>query len=553
MVLNSNKILIGNNRLAIIDQLGGQQPMASIDNKIVITFNGEVFNSRELRESLEKNGVIFKSSHSDTEVILHMYQNFGIEFLKQINGMFAIIIVDLNINNVFIIRDRFGIKPLFYRKAGFRLIAASDMRAIKILSADNPISMASVMEFMSTGFISNPDTVYENIKSLPPATYLNLNLFSGSIKLINWWTPPLDDYPNIKFDEAVELVRTEFINAVKRWTNSDFPIALSLSGGIDSSSILIACNELKVNIKTFFMGFIQDGLDRWDETPLVDNFTKHIGMEYVSTQMSALDFKLNIKNIANHLEQPYGGGIPSWKIFSDISQNYKVALNGTGGDELFGNYNRGVLADADSFNDIKIFKSEYINKFYKIYPLQQRDLFEGNYEELFVEKLFSKAQKYKELDFQKRTLLYDVETQLTDEFLFMIDKLSMMHSVEARTPFLDHIFFESIIKIPSSIRNIKDKYKLLLSSAFADVLLAEQLSAPKKGFSIPISIWFRGELQNLLKTSLLNEHFIGVFHLNKKLIESELNIFLSGDNSRILFIWRLFMLSQWFDSHQLQL
>lgn len=548
-VLNSGKILIGNNRLAIVDKVGGTQPFASPDSKVFITFNGEIFNSQYLRDSLEKRGVIFQSTHSDTEVILQMYLNFGINFLDQINGMFAIIIVDLNLKHAYIIRDRFGIKPIYYKIEGTRKFFASDLRAIKILSRKNEISTHSVMEFVGMGFISNPDTIYQDITSLQPASYMDIDLESGKSHINMWWTPPLGEYEDISFEESVILVRHGLIDAVTRWTTSDYPIALSLSGGIDSSSIFIACLEANIEVAPFFMGFKDENLLRWDESKIVSSFAEKFGISYKYVEMSAQDLAQNLSTIVNHLEQPYGGGVPSWKIFSSMKlSGYRVALSGTGGDELFGNYNRGMFLPENVFKNLQSFKSNYLNKSYKIYPFALSELFSKNLEELFVDKLFYKAHKYSTLDLQKRSALFDIETQLTDEFLMMTDKLSMMSSIEARTPFLDHIFFEQVHKIPNHIKNVNGSYKLILKNAFGDVMPEFLKTAPKKGFSLPLSIWFRGELREFLTLNILDDKFINFFNLNKKIIVQTLNSFFSGENSQILFIWRILMLSMWFNS-----
>jgi asparagine synthase (glutamine-hydrolysing) len=548
-VLNSGKVIIGNNRLAIIDKSGGSQPLASADGLVVITFNGEVFNSRDLRSDLEKIGVEFNSSHSDTEVILQMYLNFGIKFIEQINGMFAIVIVDLKIQQTFVIRDRFGMKPIYFKTDGNRFIFASDLRAIKILSKNNEISQDSVAEFIGMGFISSPDSIYQDIKSLQAACFMKIDMVTGKSYVNNWWTPPVDEYSDITFKESVNLVHKEFTNAVSRWTTSDYPIAISLSGGVDSSSILIACLEGKIKVNPFFMGFEDKNLSHWDESNVVKSFTDVLGISFNYSEITSQDLIYNLSNIASHLEQPYGGGIPSWKIFSEMKKSgYRVALNGTGGDELFGNYNRAINLPLNVFDDMESFKLNYLNNFYKIYPYEVNELFMDNVSERFIDKLFQKAQRYQTLKLAKRSALFDIETQLTDEFLIMIDKLSMMHSIEARTPFLDHVFFEEIHRIPDSIKNIKGSYKLLLKNAFGDALPVFLKDAPKKGFSLPLSIWFRGELQEILISRILDEEFIGYFHLNKLIVSQALDQFLSGDNSRILFIWRLFMLSFWLSS-----
>lgn len=551
-VLQSGKAIIGNNRLAIIDKSGGSQPIVSSDGQVIITFNGEIFNAHDLRNDLEKAGMKFNSSHSDTEVILQMYLKFGIKFLEQVNGMFAIIIVDLKAQHTFVIRDRFGMKPIYFKINGSRYIFASDLRAIKILSKNNEISQDSIAEFMGLGFITSPDTVYQNINSLQAACYMDIDMMSGKSIINNWWTPPIDEFDDINFEQSVSLVRKEFTSAISRWTTSDYPIALSLSGGVDSSSVLIACLNAKIEINPFFMGFKDVSLSRWDESSIVKGFTEVFGIGYNNIEMTPLDLVLNLTNIVSHLEQPYGGSIPSWKIFSEMKKfDYRVALNGTGGDELFGNYNRAVNLPSNVFDNIEIFKLNYLNKFYKIYPYKINELLMDNTSELYIDKLFNKAQKYQGLEIEKRSALFDIETQLTDEFLIMLDKLSMMNSIEARTPFLDHIFFEQVYRIPNRVKNIEGSYKLLLKTAFGDSLPTFLKQAPKKGFSLPLSIWFRGELKELLISKILNEEFINHFHLNKVIIAQTLHQFFAGDNFRILFIWRLFMLSFWFNTFEM--
>ena len=539
-------------RLSILDLAGGHQPMSSASGETWIVFNGEIFNAPELRSKLEQQGHRFRTTNSDTEVLLRLYQEKGPACLNDLNGMFAFVIHDQRKNLLFGARDRMGIKPLYYWHHGSRLACASELKALlqhPCITRD--IDMQSLFHYMTLLYVPDRASIIKHVFRLPPGHSFVYDLDHRLLRVERYWHLTFPSVENRSPDEWAEVLRSELRSAVKRWTLSDVDIACSLSGGLDSSAIVGLLAELgHPRVKTYSLGFVGDQEQSWNETELARQVARRWGTEHHEHFLEPRDLLQDLIPMVWHLDEPYGGGLPSWYVFRQMSKDVKVALTGTGGDELFGNYGkfRGYEEDpivgaavsfrarhrasADALARLSapvVALTEYVpsscpligkGRLFAKLPHLLSEAFGRHYYANFV--YLSDEQKRQSVfqvtngamqdtatylqgiydasmapDLRSGLAAVDFRTQLAEEFLFMTDRFSMAHSVEARVPFLDHVLVERVFSIPSSVRTRSTDLKYLLKRAVGDLLPPDLLAAPKRGFVIPIELWLRGELRPL--------------------------------------------------------
>ncbi|MEO7863981.1 MAG: asparagine synthase (glutamine-hydrolyzing), partial [Nitrospirales bacterium] len=540
-------------RLSILDLESGHQPMSDASGQIWIIFNGEIFNAPELRLQLERQGHQFRTKNSDTEVLLQLYLEKGPACLDDLNGMFAFVIHDRRKNVLFGARDRMGIKPLYYWHQGGRLACASELKALlqlPIISRD--IDPQSLFHYMTLLYVPDQASIMQGVFRLPPGHRFVYDLEQSLMRIEQYWRVNDSPTENRSEDEWAELIRAELRAAVKRWTLSDVDIACSLSGGLDSSAIVGLLAELGCQkIKTYSLGFLGDQEHSWNETDLARQVAQRWGTDHHEYFLKPRELLQDLLTMVWHLDEPYGGGLPAWYVFREMSKDVKVALTGTGGDEVFGNYGKFcayeedlVLNAAHSFRgrhqagaDVlaKLSASaaeltEYMpasipligkGRLFSKLPLLLSEGFGRHHYANFA--YLSDEQKHQYVlqatngdiqdtatylqgvydsshatDLRNGLAAVDFRTQLAEEFLFMTDRFSMAHSLEARVPFLDHLFVEKMFRIPSSMRTRGTDPKYLLKRAVGDLLPPDLLTAPKRGFVIPIELWLRGELRPLV-------------------------------------------------------
>jgi asparagine synthase (glutamine-hydrolysing) len=487
-------------RLAILDIEHGAQPMATEDGELTIVFNGEIYNAPELRAELEGDGVRFRSDHSDTEVVLRLYERGG-EFLPRLNGMFAFVVHDRRRNVLFGARDRLGIKPLYYARPHGGFAFASELRTLLLVpGVERELDPDAVWHYVSLRFVPG-GSPFRGIEQLPPAHAFRYDLVAQSLKLWRWWGLRFepeegDDWPA----RAREALRA----AVGRWTLSDVPIAVSLSGGLDSSAVAALLAEAGQTPRTYTLGFTAPEDERLNELPLARALAQRYGTEHHELVVSADELLDDLLQMVWALDAPYGGGLPSWYVFRFMARDVKVALTGTGGDELFGNYRRFVPFETGRLARFRrSFAKYYFEPSYYFGDEQKRALgLEGPRTSDWLENVFSRSGS----DSPRDSVLYlDLQTQLPDEFLHMTDRFSMRWSLEARTPFLDHELVELVARVPPEVRTSADDPKGLLRAAVADLLPPEHLGAPKRGFVFPLERWLRGPLAPLVARLLAPE------------------------------------------------
>lgn len=512
-------------RLAIIDLQSGAQPISTLDKRFTIIFNGEIYNAPELRKDLERRGVKFQTDHSDTEVVLQLYALEGAESLQKLNGMFAFAIYDNEKKTLFAARDHAGIKPLYYTQKNGIFAFASELKSLLALPfVKREIDFQSLFHYMSLMYVPGENTIIKDIKRLKAGHCFLYDLKNKNLKIFKWWEPFRNRKKDIRYrikekSELVKLVRENFEAAVNRWTLADVSIACSLSGGLDSSAIVGALSKNGQKIKTYSLGFKEEGENYWDELPRAREVAKKWETDHHELILNPEDLLNDLVSMVWHLDEPYAGGLPSWEVFKFMSKDVKVGLTGTGGDEMFGNYGkwRGiepnwlykffVQREKEEKISEKFFRENFFEKYYyfsdkeKLEFVFENAIFEQNLKNTseFLFKFFEAGGRAGAKTLRDKICYMDLETQLPEEFLMMTDRFSMAHSLEARTPFLDKEFMEFMLAVPSNLRTKHFNLKYLLREAVRALLPSEIINARKKGFVIPIKLWLRGKLRPLVQ------------------------------------------------------
>ena len=577
---------LGHRRLAIIDlSPAGHQPMVSSDDKYVITYNGEVYNFQELRLNLEAKGYKFRSK-TDSEVVLNSYMEWGCECVKKFNGMFAFVIWDKVKKQLFIARDRYGIKPLYYTFIGDKFVFASEQKAILADPAiKRDVDVEALYEYLTFQNIFSDRTLIKNIKMFPTATYGVVKLGTSNFsKLEKYWDYNfVEDHVNIKEADYVEELDRLFNQAVERQLVSDVDVGAYLSGGLDSGCITaIAAKELPY-IKTFTCGF-----DLNSASGIELAFDERVNAEYLSYLFKTEHYEMVLKSgdmerilpkFAYCLEEPrVGQSYPNYYAAQLASKFVKVVLSGTGGDELFGGYPwRYYHAATSSSSD------DFINKYYKLW---NRLIDEDSLHKVFgpvatqvkhidTKKVFKDTFKNvlnvnnKETspeDFINYSLYFEAKTFLHG-LLVVEDKLSMAHSLETRVPFLDNDLVDFAMSMPvrfklNNIANFTDANlnmqksfektkdgKLLLRKVANKYVPSTISDARKQGFSAPDASWFKGESIDYVRKIIFNDHSRLYDYLDRNTIKNMVSEHLNGEKNRRLLIWSLLNLENWMQAY----
>ncbi|MBF0520425.1 MAG: asparagine synthase (glutamine-hydrolyzing) [Nitrospirae bacterium] len=563
-----NKVSMAMRRLAIIDLAYGKQPMTDTTGNYTIVFNGEIFNSPALRLKLQNKGYNFLTNNSDTEVLLTLYQDMSEQMLSELNGMFAFVIYDKRKKIVFGARDRVGIKPLYYAQKGGTFSFASELKSLLALDdVSKDIDLQSLYHYVSLQFVPSPDSIFKDIKKLPAGHFFVYSIDSKRLDIKRYWQLNVTTIEDRTESQWLEIVREKLKAAIKRWTLSDVPLACSLSGGLDSSSIVAYLSETGVsNLHTYSFGFTGQGEMELDELPLAAMVAKRFNTIHHEITIDSEKLIEDIETMVWHLDEPYGGGLPSWYVYKVISNDVKVCLTGTGGDELFGNYGKYLIYERGAlYRHLKFLKESG-----GISPLRHiRDSL--NYPTgHFYHKYFSDAVKDSVVfgsgvpQVEKTEMLIetlckasgtknvrngaayiDFQLQLPEEFLLVTDRFSMAHSLEARVPFLDHELIETVFKISPEIRTGGGDMKSFLKKMVKNVLPQEVITGRKRGFVLPLDVWMRNKLKPLLHQYLSPEYIKkqGIFSV--KLYNKIVAPHIAGKANFTHQIWTLLMFQLW--------
>lgn len=586
-------------RLSIIDLESGHQPMSNEDGTIWIICNGEIYNAPELRAHLERQGHRFATNNSDVEVLVHLYEEKGPDLLYAINGMYAFVIYDQRRQLLFGARDRMGIKPLYYWKDGNRFAFASELKALLVLpEVKRQINFQSLYHYLTLLYVPGEASMIQDVYRLPPAHYFTYDLRERRLAQECYWS--LDFRQECHYDEAewAEKLRVELRQAVKRWTLSDVPIACSLSGGLDSSAVVGLLAEMGYpKFKTYTLGFIGPHEQAWDERGRARQVAERWGTDHREINLHPDELLEDLVAMVWYLDEPYGGGLPSWYVFREMGREVKVALTGSGGDELFGNYGkfaiyeqnpalrttlalRGfskavldalggmsrpfawmanqlpsawrVIGQGRAVSQLPAMLREpfghyyYANAFY-LSDADKRDAVLQKAGQMkntstYLQELYDKLRVG---SVRNNLAAVDFRTQLAEEFLLMTDRFSMAHALEARVPLLDHKLVETVYRIPPGIRTRVGDLKYLFKRAVGDLLPPGLIDAPKSGFVIPVELWLRGALRPLVEHLLHPERLKQQGIFQPRLYERWVRPHLAGQANFTWQIWAMVMFQLW--------
>jgi asparagine synthase (glutamine-hydrolysing) len=586
-VYMDDAVALGNRRLSIIDLASGTQPIHNEDRSLWIVFNGEIYNYPELRDTLIEKGHTF-TTQSDTEVIVHLYEEYGVDCLSKLNGMFAFALWNTREQSLLLARDRLGIKPLHYLEYPGGLIFGSELKALlQHPLVEAQLDLHALSKYLIYEYVPAPHSIFKGIKKLEPGHYL-VHTKDKSENHMYWDIPIEENAISYKREEEqAEELLSRLRESVRKRLLSDVPIGVLLSGGIDSSTVSILATEASAQqIQSFSIGFEEAS---FDETRYSQKIARLIGTKHHHQVLSSRKMLDVVPDVINILDEPLADAsiIPTYLLSNMTSQHVKVALGGDGADELFAGYPTYQAHKLVTYYSILPYQiRDVINRIAKRLPVSHRNisfdfkikqflrgmgvsseirifLWMGAFleqekhhlltrevqEYLFGENPFEDVihyvQKSKLLKEFERILYLYMKLYLQDDILVKVDRASMANSLEVRVPYLDHTFVEYAAGLPTvyKLRGLTTKY--LLKMAVKDILPKEIVKRKKKGFGIPLSKWFNQELKDLL-LDYLNEERIkksGIFHYPyiKQLLDEHFSY--KRDNRKQL--WTLLVFEMW--------
>lgn len=565
---------LGMRRLSIIDVAGGRQPIANEDGSVIAVFNGEIYNYQQLRRELETAGHHF-TTNSDTETIVHAYEDDGVDFVRRLRGMFAIAIWDRRRRRLILTRDRFGKKPLHYTISGQRLIFGSEIKSLLLAAGvHRELDPSAVSQYFTFGYISAPQTAFAAISKLPAAHTLIFE--NGHLELRRYWQ--LDFTPRSLDDEetAIRTVREKLAEAVRIRLMSEVPLGAFLSGGVDSSAVVALMSTVaNQRVKTFSIGFEEQDFSEVEYARLVARRYDTDHHEFI-VRMDLLDV---LPRLIWAFDEPFADAsmIPTYYVSTLARQHVTVALSGDGGDELFGGYNSYTRALRDNqlskrlgplralgpltasllpdhvrgksrLRALGLTPAERSIEASSIYSTHERpQLMQPEFLRAGRDTAEDRLTCYAEvgaLDFFTQMQRVDVERYLPYDIMVKVDKASMFTSLETRAPLLDHELAEYLAALPHSVRNPAGRQKHLLKRAMSDLLPEENLQRSKMGFGIPIEHWLRGELNGLVWDLLRSQRarergVVDTRLVERYLMEHQQRV---RDHSRHIWSWLCFEL-----------
>ena len=532
-------------RLSIIDLAGGQQPIANGGRTAWIVFNGEIYNYRELRAELEKQGYEFRTN-SDTEAIIHLYDRDGADCVQHLRGMFAFAIWDETKQELFLARDRVGKKPLLYAESGGQLIFGSEFQALlQHPSVSRDIEPAALHHYLSFMCVPAPLTAYRQIRKLEPGHWLRWR--KGEITIWRYWQPDFSRKLKLPEAEAGAQALATLREAVRVRLISEVPLGAFLSGGVDSSAVVaLMAQESSAPVKTFSIGFEEQDFSELHHARRV---AEHLGAEHHEfiVKPDALEV---LPTLVEHYGEPYAdsSAVPTYYVARETRRHVTVALNGDGGDETFAGYERyAAMRLAERYHKLPQLlrrnvleptvaafpaaggfrnKAVRFQRFLRAASLPRAERYlrwvsafdENAKRELYTDDFARRVAGLNATEIFRpwltqndglgivdKTLLTDTMTYLPNDLLTKVDIATMAVSLEARSPFLDHHVIEFAASLPENLklRGLTTKY--LLKKVLGQLLPAENLKRPKMGFGVPVGHWFRGPLQDFLRGTLLSE------------------------------------------------
>lgn len=576
-------VALGFRRLSIIDLDTGQQPMSNEDGTVWVVFNGEIYNYPTIRHRLEGAGHTFRTQ-SDTETIVHLFEDEGLDFVRHLNGMFAVAVWDSRERRLVLARDRIGQKPLVYCHDQDRLLFASELKSLlQVDGISRDIDAGAIDEYLTYQYVPHPKTIFQSIRKLPPG---HLAVFQhGEVQIQPYWEPDLNFESASKMDAAAEKLSELITSSVELRMRSDVPLGAFLSGGVDSSLIVALMQQLSDQpIKTFTIGF---PVAEYDETQYARQVSDHLGTEHEELQVTPSGVDILPKLVWNY-DEPFAdsSAIPTWYLSEMTRRQVTVSLSGDGGDELFAGYPRYRAVWLASYLDqlgpirsvlgasvwqrlpgsrqksfLRRFKrfSEFLGKTPQRRYLEWIAIFNESrrallYRDDFVERLpntdpfsflnraWARAGRR---DVVSGASLADLTTYLTCDLMTKVDIASMAHSLEVRQPFLDYRIVEFAASLPIALKFRRGTGKRVLRRAFGHLLPADIWNRKKMGFGVPLDHWFRDELRELTHDTLLDEAARTRTYFRHEVIEELVTQHETQQFDHAYRLWALLVLELW--------
>jgi asparagine synthase (glutamine-hydrolysing) len=576
--VSGHRVLLGHRRLAIIDPVGGHQPMIDDAAQLALTFNGEIYNFRELREELKVCGYRFERD-SDTEVLLRAYQHWGEKAVEKLRGMFAFAIWDGRNQKVFLARDRFGEKPLFLLEDCEGVYFASEIKALLQLPRPKPeVSLPAVWDFLAYRYVPGPRTLFEGIRKLPPGTCATWE--NGKLTERRYWVAPDREQQVAAHKQAQKDAVQAFLHrldeSVKMQMVSDVPFGAFLSGGIDSSTIVALMTRHNTKVKTFSVGFGDDG---YSELEYAGTVARHFGTDHHELLVNFNDLMENLPKLVGYRDAPVSepSDIPIYMLAKEASKSVKMVLTGEGSDEILGGYPKHVFERfAQAYQLVPgAIRHGLIEPLTQSLPYGFRraktaitnlniEDWRERYARWFGALNYKEREKLTILRSDgrpieglppfdanpgtstlRRILYFDQTSWLPDNLLERGDRMTMAASIENRVPFLDHELAKYVSSLPDHYRVNGFKTKWILRQAGQSLIPEQILNRPKVGFRVPVNKWFQGPMKEYLLDHLQGEGSKTRKYFDTQVLDRMVGDHVEGRQNHEKLLWALLNLEIW--------
>ena len=582
---SKDNVQLAHRRLSIIDVEGSAQPLSNEDDTLWIVYNGEIYNFQDLRDDLIRRGHVFRTS-GDTEVLVHLYEEYGKECVTKVRGMFSLAIWDEKRKELFLARDRFGIKPLYYFADDSVFVFASEMKAIlsdRHCRARKSVDEACVDPFFACLYVPAPRTMFKGIKKLLPGHWMTVSS-DGAIKTQRYWDITFGTSP-LRMDQTEVCAELYSLleESVRLRMISDVPLGAFLSGGMDSSTVVAIMAGLSSRpLKTFSIGFAEDA---YNEAADAREIANRFSTDHTEVILEADDIMAEMPSLMRHFDEPFADSslLPTYLVSRVARRDVTVVLSGDGGDEIFGGYPwwqkrpsyqaalfrlprtaRRLISRTASRTRLpmpKRYLMSHLDTSYETYLFEAKAVIGQErrteiYSDEFRARLDgsgryptdpSALRKRGDQGWTDKLMEYDLKTYIPNDILPKVDMMSMLCSLEARVPLLDHKLVEFAAQIPAQMKFRGGESKFVLKKTMEDTLPRRILHKKKQGFSIPLASWLRTKMKDQVLDALFNTNDHGFF--DKKNVEKAVNDFLGGNDARKEQVWELFTFEVWYSNH----
>ena len=568
---------LGMRRLSIIDLAGGRQPIHNETSTVWVVFNGEIYNYRELRAELEAHGHHFSTS-SDTESIVHAYEQWGEDAFRRLRGMFGIALWDQSTRTLLLARDRAGQKPLHYTERGGRLHFASEIKSLLAAGAVEPrLDLASLDHYLAFLYAPPERSIFEGVRKLPPGHFLRWR--DGRSEVVRYWQIAADETFTGSEEDAVAELSTVLRDAVSSHMMSDVPLGAFLSGGVDSSAVVgMMAQASSRPVKTFSIGFDDPEFDELEHARTV---AQHFGTDHHEFIVKPDGLSI-LDDLIAHFDEPFAdsSAIPTWYVSEIARRHVTVVLSGDGGDELFGGYDRylphprvaafdraplpGLRAAAalawpllphgtrgKNFlrHVAKDAAGRYLDSITFFQPDERAAMYAAGAREALASgaeaTLWRHFERFSALPHDSRMMRFDFETYLPEDVLTKVDRMSMAHSIETRVPLLDNRVIDFAASLPSRFKIQQGRRKHVLKEALRPLLPQGILDRRKQGFGVPLGNWFRGGLTDLFSDVLESPRARQRGYFEPAFVSRLVREQLSGQRDHTLRLWQLTVFELW--------